>query len=142
MKLYHGTSAYKGRKILKEGLIPRGRKTGNWKNNKSHANCVYLTNVYPFYFAIQAANPERLNKPAEKDTDDPHICVIEIETDRLPASGYELVPDEDAIEQTGRHRGEHPPELMEEMTARYRDELGSHRGSKNWEQSSPSSCSP
>jgi hypothetical protein len=54
--LYHGTSSRFLSSIMKEGLKPRGRRQGNWKNMPSGNNRVYLTNAYAPYFAAAACS--------------------------------------------------------------------------------------
>jgi len=114
MKLYHGTSAAVARAALKEGLKPRS-VTGknNWKHTcESNAECVYLTDIYAPYFAMNAVG------------DDDKAGVVEVETDLL--NGKKLMPDEDWLEQATR---EHPVygveagnwgKTMEERTKRCR----------------------
>lgn len=91
MLLYHGTSESRARKIMAEGLKPRGKsgKT-NWKHSiESNPKAVYLTDAYPLYFAVQASNANE------------RWAVIEIDTDLLDES--KLHPDEDVLEQAGRN---------------------------------------
>ena len=91
MMLYHGTSESRAKKILVRGIRPRGRhgKT-NWKHSvESNPRAVYLTDAYPGHFAIQAA------KKGER------LAILEIDTERLDKS--KLHPDEDLLEQSGRH---------------------------------------
>jgi hypothetical protein len=52
MKLYHGCAAKDLPSIMTNGLCPRGDKQSNWTKNPSHADMVYLTVAYPFYFAL------------------------------------------------------------------------------------------
>lgn len=87
MKLYHGTNAVNLGRILKKGLLPRGKHDGNWESAPSHPNCVYLTNAYAPYFCFTG----------DKATDG---AVIEVETDML--NERNLLPDEDMVEQSGR----------------------------------------
>jgi hypothetical protein len=92
MKLYHGTSESRARKIMDEGLKPRGKsgKT-NWKHTvESNPKAVYLTDTYPLYFAFTACG----------DSDE-RWAVIEVDTDLLDES--KLHPDEDVLEQAGRN---------------------------------------
>lgn len=45
--LYHGTSAAVLPDILKNGIMPRGKKAGRWEHTvKSADDRVYLTNAY------------------------------------------------------------------------------------------------
>lgn len=86
MLLYHGTSALNLDSILKKGILPRGRKKGNWEEFPSHKKLVYLTKAYPFYFAGCSL------KKSEK------ALVLEIDTDLLDENN--LFPDEDFIAQS------------------------------------------
>jgi hypothetical protein len=53
--LYHGTSLSNFKKIIKQGIKPRGRKASNWKGiGISRPDLVYLTNCYASYYAICA----------------------------------------------------------------------------------------
>lgn len=89
MKLFHGTSITVLDKILNRGVLPRGKRKGNWKDAPSRADCVYLTNAYAPYFALPAYGPRRDG------------VVLEIDTERLEAN--RLLPDEDALERVGRN---------------------------------------
>lgn len=80
MKLYHGASSEMLPQILKRGLLPRGKKSGNWEHTiESRPDCVYLTNAYAPYFGD---------------------LIIEIDTNILHE--WRLLPDEDAVEQCMR----------------------------------------
>ena len=82
MKLYHGTTSSRARKILKGGLRPRGETRGNYSPHlASHQGCVYLSKVYgPAYAcrAIPGLGP---------------LAVVEIDAGGLRAD--RLRPDED-----------------------------------------------
>lgn len=117
MKLYHGTKAANVQRILREGIIPRG-KTGktNWKITvESNPHAVYLTNAYAGYFASNAANGS------------PLLGILEIDTDLLNESSF--LPDEDFLEQASRGRKWDNPEInralnkknMVERTRWFRD---------------------
>ena len=96
MLLYHGTSEARWNDIVAKGaIIPRGKtKLGNWKHTiESNPKCVYMTDAYAGYFAINAIE-------VPKDDSEVRAAIIEIDTDRLDA--FNLVPDEDAIEQGER----------------------------------------
>ena len=55
LKLYHGTTSSRARKILKEGLRPRGEGKGNYSPHlASHQGCVYLSTVYGPAYACRA----------------------------------------------------------------------------------------
>ena len=120
MKLYHGTSESRARKIMVDGLKPRGKsgKT-NWKHSiESNPKAVYLTDAYPLYFAVQASDSGE------------RWAVIEIETDLLDES--KLHPDEDVLEQAGRKHDNIPVKGMIERTRYYR---GIARKNPNWDKS-------
>lgn len=52
--LYHGTNGAAARDAIVNGLSGRGGK-GNWSHSvESHPDCVYLTDAYPAYFALNA----------------------------------------------------------------------------------------
>ena len=82
MKLYHGTTSSRARKILKEGLRPRGEGKGNYSPQlASHHGCVYLSTVYGPAYACRAI--PRLGP----------LAVVEIDAGGLHAD--RLRPDED-----------------------------------------------
>lgn len=90
MKLYHGTSSKYLDEILKNGLVPRRNKKGNWAHTvASHKDAVYLTSVYPWHFALAASKNDEAG------------IIVEVETFGLDTS--KLHPDEDVLEQAGRH---------------------------------------
>lgn len=80
MKLYHGTSVKHLEKILSKGLVPRGRRKGNWQEFPSRSDMVYLTTAYAPFFALQSGSDKGL------------IIEVECELD-------DLYPDEDFIAQ-------------------------------------------
>ncbi len=112
MKLYHGTTESVAKKALTEGLIPRGRRKGNWKHTvDSRRDAVYLTDIYGPYFAFACS------KKKERG------AVLEIDLDKLDRS--KLIPDEDFLEQATRGREETgfcPKEIktMKDRTKYYR----------------------
>lgn len=106
MKIYHGTSSQYLEKILRKGLIPRGRRKGNFKQAPSHPQMVYLSIAYPFYFAIGATQGK--HKP----------IVLEVETDYLDA--YNLYPDEDFLHDVLQHQRKPIPKSL-------RDDLPSYQ---------------
>jgi len=61
MRLYHGTNSLFVEKCLKTGIAPRGFKKTNWKDYPSRSDLVYLTDAYPFYFAICATKKKNQN---------------------------------------------------------------------------------
>lgn len=71
--LYHGTSESAARRIVAEGIRPRGAGgTSNWlKTVESNPECVYLTDVYGPYFAAQAAK------------DDERWAILEVDRRRI-----------------------------------------------------------
>lgn len=123
MKLYHGTTIKKLTRIMKIGLEPRRSRTGNWKHNNapSRTDCVYMTNAYAIFFALNASNVA---------SEDP--CVLEIDTLKLKLSC--LLPDEDFLEQATRGMGDAPLDWpMLKRTAWYRARL--EQFSSFWEKS-------
>jgi len=58
--LYHGTSYKNLNSILKNGIRPRGKRKGNWKEYPSRPDMVYLTNAYAPFFAIQSSKDKAL----------------------------------------------------------------------------------
>lgn len=93
MKLYHGTTESVARKALIEGLKPRSmleeNGNGNWEHTvESNPECVYLTDTYAGYFAMNAT------KGDEK------WGIVEIDVDLLDEGN--LLPDEDWLEQGTR----------------------------------------
>jgi hypothetical protein len=109
MRLYHGTAARHVPAILERGLIPRGKRRGNWQHTvTSNPATVYLTNAYGFHFANQAT----------KSGED--LAIVEVDTDRL----FNLAPDEDFLEQVTRKNGPAPlDQPMKERTLWYRTRL-------------------
>ena len=84
MKLYHGTTSSRARKILNEGLRPRGEGRGNYSPHlASHQGCVYLSTVYGPAYACRAI--PRLGP----------LAVVEIDAGVLRAD--RLRPDEDCM---------------------------------------------
>lgn len=90
MLLYHGTSERHLSSILASGLRPRGRADGNWDANHvpSNPECVYLTDTYAPFFALNAAE------------DGERWAIIEVDSDRL--NERNMRPDEDFLEQATR----------------------------------------
>lgn len=121
MKLYHGTSAAKIPAILRDGLKPRGRRTGNWKHSiESNPGYVYLTNAYAIYFAGNTAK------------DKEPLAVIEIDSTKL--NPFCLAPDEDFLEQVTRKKGPAPLDKDYKFRTRwYRKRLSEF--SQYWEKS-------
>lgn len=114
--LYHGTSQAALGKILIEGIKPRGKHgKSNWKGTvESNPNCVYLSEGYALHFAINA-------------TDDKQAAIIEVDTDRLIFC--DLLPDEDAIEQTNRGKDKLPHTwTMKQRTRYYRKRMTHYFG--------------
>lgn len=93
MKLYHGTSSRHKNAILGNGIVPRGRKKGNFSHSiPSSRHHVYLTNAYPIHFATNAL------RTGDMFGDD--LLIIEIDTELL--NPWRLHPDEDCLEQATR----------------------------------------
>lgn len=116
MKLYHGTDARFLQRILKQGLLPRGKRASNWPDATSHPGCVYLTDAYAPYFCWSAQQ---------------RGLVVEIETDRLDQR--KLLPDEDVIEQTGRGKDGVEGDYLE-RTAFFKKQLHLYTAGQ-WKQS-------
>lgn len=89
MKLYHGTSFNHWDSIRRRGLRQRGRARGNWEQYPSIPHHVYLTEVYPIYFAraTSAARPKN-----RRDG-----LLLEVDTDLLAERN--MWPDEDSVAQ-------------------------------------------
>ena len=100
MLLYHGTSERVARKALSEGLRTRRSLNikGNWHHTvQSNPKAVYLTDSYAGYFAMTAA---RNQSPA----------VVEVDVTRL--NPFDLYPDEDLLEQSGRGHDDVPGDTI------------------------------
>jgi hypothetical protein len=82
MKIYHGTKEGFLARLRTGGLRPRGRRRTNWDAYPSRKDMVYLSTVYPFYFALHTKGKGR-------------ALVLEIETDELEED--RLYPDEDFV---------------------------------------------
>lgn len=85
MNLYHGTSSRNLASILRSGIRPRGRRSGNWEQYPSRKDLVYLTTAYAPYFAWHSADGEE------------QAVIIEVCRDGL--SDLNLYPDEDFVAQ-------------------------------------------
>ncbi|MCK9459512.1 MAG: hypothetical protein M0R80_07730 [Proteobacteria bacterium] len=93
MKLYHGTTSRLLKKILADGIRPRGKRKSIWAEYPSRTDMVYLSTAYPLYFAMNAAEDGELS------------LILEIDSDLLD-QGL-LYPDEDFVAQVYLHQG--PP---------------------------------
>lgn len=126
MKLYHGTSSAVALAALREGLRTRQSHGGDtmWPDNPSRPDAVYLTDAYALYFGLVTLSRE------DSLADGRAVGVVEVDTDLLDE--YQLVPDEDALEQVYRGRDK-VRGSMEQRTAYYRKRLhkyvGKHHGS-------------
>jgi hypothetical protein len=61
--LYHGTSLRNFKKILKEGIKPRGKRPSNFDGvGISRPDLVYLTNCYAIYYAVCAMGEDEKDK--------------------------------------------------------------------------------
>lgn len=109
-RLYHGTTEAAVSDILKNGIKPRGKKSGNWKHSiESNPNAVYLTDSYAIYFAGNATDLEKGER----------LAIIEIDTDRLKILSF--APDEDFLEQATRKKaGPHLAPIDKPMKYRTR----------------------
>ena len=82
--IYHGTTKRALKKILKEGITPRGNRDGNWKDNmQSRPDLVYLTYCYGAYYASMAR---------KKDKDEAVILKIKIDEKKMS-----LYPDDEFL---------------------------------------------
>lgn len=131
MKLYHGTTEPAWQSIqAADAILPRAlSKRNNWGHTiASHPQCVYLTDTYAPYFGITAIDETMLGD----DDNIPRCAIIEIETDRITGN---LVPDEDALEQSTRPKGAKGRSAMYQRTRKHRATLHTHRGTDAWRQS-------
>lgn len=85
MRLYHGTSSKHLDDILENGIRPRGRRKGNWKEFPSRKDMVYLTNAYAPFFALHGS---ALGEKA---------LILELDSGKIDEGN--LYPDEDFIAQ-------------------------------------------
>ena len=104
MKLYHGTTERIARLALTEGLLPRSESgsDGNWPKMDSCEFMVYMSSAYAPYFAVCAA---------ERSDEDERPALIEIDTDLL--ADWDMLPDEDAMEQGTRMGGDGARQICE-----------------------------
>ncbi len=103
--LYHGTSEPAAKKIIAEGIRPRGSHEGNW-SIKSDRSRVYLTECYATSFADHASRQGN------------RWALVEIDADLLDVGL--LLPDEDYLEQITQG-GDTVAGDMEQRTAYYRE---------------------
>ena len=119
MILYHGTSADRAKRILEEGLVPRGMsgEDSNFPVHPSSAGYVYLSDCYaPYFAAVAAANARcKLSKKSR-------FVLIEVDV----AQGR-LAPDEDFMEQATRDTPNEPAGDMAQRTAWFRDRLADYK---------------
>lgn len=127
--LYHGTSERVWRAIQAAGAVQPRNMTGasNWCHTiKSRPDAVYLTDTYAPYFAIGSLDADiDLDKPGAR------IAIIEFDTAAIVAN---LVPDEDALEQSSR-TGKVGKLKMRQRTERYRARLHTYIGTERWRES-------
>lgn len=95
-KLYHGTSFKNLKSILKNGIKPRGKKIGIWKDCPSRKDRVYLSNCYAPYFSFSA--------------DENKSVIFEIDTDLL--NPRKMGADEDVVAQV-LHANDKTKDLIE-----------------------------
>jgi hypothetical protein len=120
VKLYHGTSAKAASRILRRGIEPRGKRRSEWDcvDFPSRTDCVYLTNAYAPYFAINATNGGST------------LCAV-IEIDTFKLNPFNFVPDEDCLTQYNR---QFKPEWdIKQRTAYFREKL--HEWAGDYEKS-------
>ena len=125
MLLYHGTSLAHWESIKRDRQLKgRGASKGQWEHTvKSHPQCVYLTECYAGYFAMNAG----------AGRDQHHIALLEFNTEFIEGR---LVPDEDAIERM--MRGEEGPRnrmALYRHTRKARSVVHKYVGSPAWRQS-------
>lgn len=106
--LFHGTSERRLAAILAHGLLPRGRRRGNFSATvESNPRAVYLTDAYALHFAYCASRGQTPGVIFEIDA-------ARLNVDRLRA-------DEDVIEQANRGRDDLPRNWdMRRRTRHYR----------------------
>jgi len=104
--LYHGTSAQHLDDILAHGIKPRSSSSGNWSENPSIEQAVYLTWAHHLRYATTAVG----------DTNHQGL-IIRIDTSHLD-TGF-IIPDEDAISQSYQLSGfgDQMSQSMAKMTA-------------------------
>ncbi|HBE67716.1 MAG TPA: hypothetical protein DDW52_06160 [Planctomycetaceae bacterium] len=84
MRLYHGTSSKHLPAILRDGILPRVAtgEEGNWQGGwQSKPGLVFLTTVYPVYYATQAVS------------DGGEMVIIEVDSRKLDA----VYPDDEYL---------------------------------------------
>lgn len=117
MKIYHGTREGLLAKILEQGIRPRGRRKGNWKDYPSRSDMVYLTTSYAPYFAISGIKKK-----------DERALVLEIDLDTLDE--LKMYPDEDFISQAISMKSGEPLDLVHhEVRENLEDYRHHHRDS-------------
>ncbi len=85
--LYHGTTTKYLDHILKQGITPRYKNNiGNWKDDPSREDMVYLSDAYACHFAYVTAGEQG---------GDPLVLQVNVNNKRL-------YPDEDYLEQFTR----------------------------------------
>lgn len=129
MLLYHGTSMEALKQILLDQALRPRAKTGskNWSHTiNSHPQCVYLTNVYGGYFGLNAIPDQEISNNGGSK-----MVIIEVDSDALS----ELIPDEDAVEQSTRPQGKMSKSEMLRRTKGFKVRLHRFRGSQAWQQS-------
>ena len=126
--LYHGTNTANLKKILKDGLCPRGNNEGNWEHTIGSRNdMVYLTNSYAVYFAMCSMSNLAILESENEMLVDPVVLEVEVDTKNL-------YPDEDFMEQATRTnsmwQGYFDDIGCEDMTARtkhFRDNISEYK---------------
>lgn len=113
MKLVHGTSKRFLKDILRNGIRPRENSPSMWEV-ESNREMVYLTNCYALHYAVNSSRD---------------FCIlVEVDTNLIPNSKFNLMADEDALEQAWRINNSifpFEPEggTMEERTKWFSDNL-------------------
>lgn len=132
MKLYHGLSEQSAHSALRQGLLTRKQtKKSNWSHSvHSNPDCVYLSDAYPLYFAMQAVPDRSVRR--KKDEEGVKAAIIELDSDFL--NPFKLLPDEDVLEQAGRGGKDSLPLdwSMHQRTKHYRKHMMDHIGRDTW----------
>jgi hypothetical protein len=126
--LYHGTSEARWNAIVTAGaILPRqSHGVSNWGHScPSHPHAVYLTDVYPGYFALSAIGEDEFDKAEIR------LAIIEVDPAKI-LSG--LTADEDALEQSSR-TAPVSRKQMHRRTAIARGKLAGLVGTDAWERS-------
>ena len=126
MLLYHGTSLAHWEGIKRDRQLKgRGalKNKGQWEHTvPSHPQCVYLTECYAGYFAMNAG----------AGRDQHHIALLEFNTEFIEGR---LVPDEDAVERMMRGEAQEGRAALYSRTRKARAVLYKYVGTPTWRDS-------